>query len=112
MTGHGGTPYVVVLAAGGLSVRVGYQVFDAGQLRRYRAAIDTTAGDKLDAVFAGLRKEGLAPVDVPALTGRPRGCPADHPRLHLLRLRGFTSTGRGRRARGCRPGTRWSRPAA
>ena len=89
VTGHGGTPYVVVLAAGGLSVQVGYQVFDAGQLRRYRAAIDTAAGDKLDAVFAGLREEGLAPADVPALTGRPRGCPADHPRLHLLRLRGL-----------------------
>ena len=89
VTGPGGTPYVVVLAAGGLSVQVGYQVFDAGQLRRYRAAVDTTAGEKLDGVLAGLREEGLAPADVPALTGRPRGCPADHPRLHLVRLRGL-----------------------
>jgi hypothetical protein len=64
-------------------------VFDAGQLRRYRAAVDTAAGEKLDGVLAGLREDGLAPTDLPALTGRPRGCPADHPRLHLVRLRGL-----------------------
>jgi uncharacterized protein (DUF2461 family) len=89
VTGPGGTPYVVVLAAGGLSVQVGYQAFDASQLRRYRAAADGAAGEELEGVLAALHVEGLVPADVPVLAGRPRGCPPDHPRLEFMRLRGL-----------------------
>jgi uncharacterized protein (DUF2461 family) len=89
VAGPGGTPYTVVLAARGLSVQVGYQAFDPGQLRRYRAAVDGGSGGQLVGVLAALHREGLSPDGVPALRGRPRGCPRDHPRLPLMRLRGL-----------------------
>ena len=40
-------------------------------------------------MLAALRRDDLVPDGVPALTGRPRGYAADHPRLALLRLRGL-----------------------
>jgi hypothetical protein len=89
VSGPGGTPHAAVLSVAGLAVQVGYQVFDTGQLRRYRTAVDGAAGEALDEVLAALRRDDLVPDGVPALTGRPRGGPADHPRLHLLRLRGL-----------------------
>ena len=89
VAGPGGTPYAVVLSTRGLAVQIGYQRFDAGQLQRYRAAVDGEAGEELVAVLAALHDAGLAPDDVPALSGRPRGCPRDHPRLPLMRLRGL-----------------------
>jgi len=85
----GGTPYAVVLSTRGLAVQVGYQRFDAGQLRRYRAAVDGEAGEELIAVLAVLAGDGLVPDGVSALTGRPRGCRRDHPRMPLMRLRGL-----------------------
>ena len=89
VTAPGGTPYVVLLSTAGLAVQVGHRLFDAGQLRRYREAVDGPAGEELVAVLAALDGEGLVPVDVAALTRRPRRCPPDHPRLPLLRLRGL-----------------------
>ena len=89
VVGPGGTPYALVLSASGLAVQVGYQVFVAEQLRRYRAAVDDAPGADLEAILAALRRDELVPDGVPALVGRPRGCPPDHPRLHLLRLRGM-----------------------
>jgi hypothetical protein len=85
--GPGGTPYAAVLSVAGLAVQVGYQVFDAGQLRRYRESVDGPAGEALEEVLGALRRDDLAPGDVPMLATRPRGVPADHPRLTLLRLR-------------------------
>jgi uncharacterized protein (DUF2461 family) len=87
VAGPGGTPYAAVLSVRGLSVQVGYQIFDTAQLRRYRAAVDGAPGEDLVAVLAALHGDGLAPADVPALISRPRGCPSDHPRLPLMRLR-------------------------
>lgn len=89
VAGPGGTPYALVLSAQGLAVQVGFQVFDAQQLRAYRASVDGAAGEELVAVLAGVRAAGLAPDGVPELATRPRGCPPDHPRLALLRLRGL-----------------------
>lgn len=89
VAGPGGTPHTVLLSTRGLSVQVGYQVFEPVQLRRYRAAVDGAAGEELVAVLAALHGGGLAPDGVPALTGRPRGCPRDHPRLPLMRLQGL-----------------------
>jgi uncharacterized protein (DUF2461 family) len=88
-SGPGGTPYAIVLSATGLAVQVGYQLFDAGQLRRYRAALNGPPGAGLTATLDALQFVGLVPDGVPALVGRPRGCPPDHPLLHLLRLRGL-----------------------
>lgn len=89
VAGPGGTPYAAVLSVQGLAVQIGYQVFDAGQLRRYREAVDGPAGEALEEVLGALRRDDLVPGDVPALVRGPRGVPADHPRLVLLRLRGL-----------------------
>ena len=70
----------VVLSATALSVTAGVWLFDAGQLRRYRAAVD----DELAGLLGGLEVATAR-----RLTGRPRGVPADHPHLDLLRLRGL-----------------------
>jgi uncharacterized protein (DUF2461 family) len=87
--GPGDTPYAVVLSTRGLAVQVGYQRFDSEQLQRYRRAVDGEPGEELVAVLAALHGEGLVPGEVPALTGRPRKCPRDHPRLPLMRLLGL-----------------------
>ena len=89
VAGPGGTPYVVVLSVRGLAVQVGHRWFDRGQLSRYRAAVDDAAGEELVTVLAALHDDGLVPDGVPALLRRPRGCPHDHPRLPLMRLRGL-----------------------
>jgi uncharacterized protein (DUF2461 family) len=89
VTGPGGTPYVVLLSTRGLAVQVGHPLFDAGQLHRYRESVDGAPGEELVAVLAALHGEGLTPADVATLRTRPRGCPHDHPRLPLLRLRGL-----------------------
>jgi uncharacterized protein (DUF2461 family) len=87
--GPGGTPYAVVLSTRGLAVQVGYQRFDREQLRRYRRAVDGEPGEVLVAVLAALHGDSLVPAEVSALTGRPRTCPRDHPRLPLMRLLGL-----------------------
>src|SRR3954447_25952037 len=89
VAGPGGTPYAAVLSARSLAVQVGYQAFHPGQLRRYRDSVDGAAGETLEEVLAALRRDDLVPHGVPALTARPRGYAADHPRLALLRLRGL-----------------------
>jgi uncharacterized protein (DUF2461 family) len=89
VAGPGGTPYAVVLSARGLAVQIGYRRFDREQLRRYRAAVEGAAGEQLVTVLAGLHEQGLVPDGVPALRGRPRQCPHDHPRLPLVRLLGL-----------------------
>ena len=70
-------------------MQVGYRLFDTGQLRRYREAVNGAPGEELVAVLAALHGEGLEPADVAALRTRPRRCPPDHPRLPLMRLRGL-----------------------
>jgi uncharacterized protein (DUF2461 family) len=61
VAGPGGTPHALVLAACGLAVQVGYQIFDAGQLRRYRTAVDDAPGDDLEAILAALSRNGARP---------------------------------------------------
>lgn len=86
----GGTPFAVVLSAGGLGVQVGPLVLDGSRLRRYRAGVDGPAGEELEHVLAGLREgPGLVPQPYRPLTGTPRGYPATHPRIGLLRQRGL-----------------------
>lgn len=82
-----GAPFALVLSPHGLAVQVGYRLFDTGQLRRYRDAVDGDAGERLVEVLARLHDDGLVPDGVPAVATRPRGCPRDHPRLPLMRLR-------------------------
>jgi len=89
-TTSGGSALAVVLSASALSATAGHWSFDAGQLRRYRAAVDGPAGEELTALFAGL--DGLVPDPGRPLTGTPRGFGAEHPRIALLRRRGLQLT--------------------
>ena len=84
----GGCVLAVVLSATALSVSAGHWAFDGGQLRRFRAAVNS--GDEITAVLAGLEGWSLAASRV--LTGRPLGYPPDHPRIALLRRRGLQAT--------------------
>ncbi|WP_219413913.1 DUF2461 family protein [Pseudonocardia nigra] len=83
----GGSVLAVVLSATALSASAGHWSFDGGQLRRYRAAVDGPAGEDLGPLLNGLVDWTVHPGR--ALTGRPRGHRADHPRIGLLRLRGL-----------------------
>ena len=86
----GGCPLGVVLSATALTVSAGYWIFDAGQLRRYRAAVDAAPGPELEGILADM--PGFAIDETRRLRGAPRRCPADHPRIGLLRHRGLQVT--------------------
>lgn len=86
----GGCPLGVVLSATALTVSAGHWMFDAGQLRRYRAAVDGVPGPELEGILAAL--PDFAVDETRRLRGVPRRCPADHPRIGLLRQRGLQVT--------------------
>ncbi|WP_424211339.1 DUF2461 family protein [Streptomyces sp. BI20] len=61
--------------------------YAGAEVDRYRAAVtDETAGAELAALVAVLEEEGFT-MGGDRLKSRPRGVPADHPRLELLRHR-------------------------
>ncbi|MBO0836946.1 MAG: DUF2461 domain-containing protein [Actinobacteria bacterium] len=59
---------------------------DNGWLARYRQAVAGPAGEKLVGLVDRMRKDGLN-VGGNELRTAPRGYPADHPRIELLRWR-------------------------
>jgi uncharacterized protein (TIGR02453 family) len=80
----------VKFSADGLTAALGYFRMTAAQLERYRRAVDDeTAGAQLAGVVERLRAEGLEVGGGQALKGAPRGYPADHPRIGLLRWKGL-----------------------
>lgn len=79
-----------VLSAATLSVTAGRWMFDPGQLRRFRAAVDGAAGAELERLVAAL--DGGTIDRRRALLGAPRGWDPHHPRIELLRLRGLQVT--------------------
>jgi uncharacterized protein (TIGR02453 family) len=84
---HGG---YVRFSADGLTAALGYYMMTATQLERYRqAVIDDTHGARLADVVDRLRGEGLEVGGVQTLKTAPRGYPADHPRIGLLRCKGL-----------------------
>jgi hypothetical protein len=89
-TSWGGSQLAVVLSATSLTASAGHWLFDPGQLRRFRAAVDGEPGGELEAVLADL--PGLTLDQTRRLAGRPRRCPATHPRIELLRHRGLLVT--------------------
>jgi uncharacterized protein (DUF2461 family) len=86
-TTQGGCTLAVVLSATTLTATAGHWAFDAGQLRRYRAAVAEAAGERLAELVDGLTLD-----EERMLRGAPRGVRADHPRLALLRHRGLQVT--------------------
>jgi uncharacterized protein (TIGR02453 family) len=81
----------VNLSADGLTAALGYFMMSAAQLERYRHAVDDDAeGVQLAEVVERLRAEGLEVAGGgQALKTAPRGYPADHPRIELLRYKGL-----------------------
>ena len=82
-----GIGWYLQLSADGLLVGGGWRAHDTGQVARYRAAVDPDgAGAQLAGIVGSLRASGFR-IDGDELRTRPRGYPADHPRLDLLRCR-------------------------
>jgi uncharacterized protein (TIGR02453 family) len=85
-----GVGYWMQLDAGGISVGGGFHTHDKEQTQRFRAAVDNeTTGRTLASAVRRLVKEGYA-VGGDAVRTRPRGVPADHPRLDLMRHESLT----------------------
>ena len=82
----------VQLSAEGLGAGAGMWEMNPEQLARYRAAV---AGDRLGAeleqITAEIEKADIAIHGHGALKSAPRGYPADHPRITLLRYKGLTA---------------------
>ena len=73
------------LAAGG-----GLYMPDAPTLKRYRIAVDREkSGTELAGIVADLHRAGYRTMAHEVLKTTPRGFPADHPRIELLRHKGI-----------------------
>ena len=82
-----GVGYYLQLDADGLLAGGGWRSHEGAEVERYRRAVDDpVAGDDLAGIMATLRGSGFD-VHGDELKTRPRGYPADHPRLDLLRCR-------------------------
>jgi uncharacterized protein (TIGR02453 family) len=89
--GHGGAGgYYVELSLDGFLVAAGLHMPASDQLDRLRRAIDN--GRSAAGLTRALRRAraGGLELNEPALVRAPRGYPADHPRLDLLRRRSLT----------------------
>jgi uncharacterized protein (TIGR02453 family) len=87
-----GETYYVQLSADGLAAGAGMWHMEPDRLARYRAAVAADgSGAELAAIVAELEKSGVEIHGHAALKTAPRGYPADHPRIDLLRYKGLTS---------------------
>jgi uncharacterized protein (TIGR02453 family) len=82
----------IQLSAHGLAAGDGMYGMDPGQLDRYRRAVagDGT-GAELERIIAGVRQRGISVEGRDVLKTAPRGYPADHPRIGLLRYKGLVA---------------------
>jgi uncharacterized protein (TIGR02453 family) len=87
----GRTGYVQ-LSAEGLGAGAGMWEMSPEQLARYRKAVASDhSGAELERLVAMLEKEDITVHGHGALKSAPRGYPADHPRITLLRYKGLTA---------------------
>ena len=82
----------VQLSADGLAAGDGMYVMAPDQLDRYRQAVASDrAGPELEQVIATVEKAGIGVSGRDTLKSAPRGYPADHPRIGLLRHKGLVA---------------------
>lgn len=82
----------VQLSAHGLAAGDGMYVMAPDQLDRYRRAVaDDRTGPELEQVIATIEKTGIGVSGRDTLKSAPRGYPADHPRIGLLRHKGLVA---------------------
>jgi uncharacterized protein (TIGR02453 family) len=80
------------LSARGLGVGSGMHEMAPDQLERYRAAVAAdSSGSALEGLIAGIRQHGISVQGHEMLKSSPRGYPADHPRIDLLRCKGLVA---------------------
>ena len=80
----------VQLSADGLAAGDGMYVMAPDQLDRYRRAVASDrAGPELERVIAMVEKAGIGVSGRDTLKSAPRGYPADHLRIGLLRCKGL-----------------------
>lgn len=86
-----GIGYYVHLDADGLMAGGGFYAPTPVQVERYRRAVDEErTGNVLVGIVARLGKAGFE-IGGDTLKTRPRGYPADHPRIEMLRHRSLTA---------------------
>jgi uncharacterized protein (TIGR02453 family) len=82
----------IQLSARGLAAGDGMYVMASDQLDRYRRAVaDDETGAELENVIAGIEQHGYGVHGRDVLKSAPRGYPADHPRIELLRYKGIVA---------------------
>jgi uncharacterized protein (TIGR02453 family) len=80
----------VQLSARGLAAGTGMYQMAPDQLERYRRAVaDDLPGGELERVAAAVREQGIEVRGHEVLKTAPRGYPADHERIELLRCKGL-----------------------
>ena len=80
-----GVGYYVQIDADGLYLAAGFRAHSKEQTARYRSAVDAPgSGGELEKITAKLVKSGFE-LGGDQVKTRPRGVPADHPRLALMR---------------------------
>ena len=88
-----GIAYYVQIDADGVLAGGGFHAQSREQVARYRAAVDSDlTGPALAGITAKLEKAGFE-IGGHQVKTRPRGVPADHPRLDLMR-REYVTAGR------------------
>lgn len=84
--------WYVQIGPDGLHTAGGFYASESDQVARYRASVvEDVPGEQLVAIVTALSDSGFT-IGGDVLVTRPRGIPADHPRLELLRHRTLTAS--------------------
>jgi uncharacterized protein (TIGR02453 family) len=86
-----GIGFYVQVDASGMLAAAGFHAHTPDQVERYRAAVDEDhTGEQLRGIVAKLTGDGFD-IGGETLKTKPRGYPADHPRIELLRHKSLTA---------------------